>query len=64
MHIIMEFTGFKGNDREQKSSRIGTTLFFMSLVAGDDSVETDQGLHLVYMHAGLNPFEVIDQAVK
>ncbi|KAH6818780.1 seed imbibition 2 [Perilla frutescens var. frutescens] len=34
------------------------------LESGDNAVETDQGLHLVYMHAGLNPFEVIDQAVK
>ena len=40
------------------------TMFIMSFVAGDNAVETDQGLHLVYMHAGLNPFEVIDQAVK
>jgi len=24
----------------------------------------NQGLHLVYMHAGTNPFEVINQAVK
>lgn len=32
--------------------------------AGDSSVETNQGLYLVYMHAGPNPFEVINQAVK
>lgn len=32
--------------------------------AGDNDVETNQGLHLVYMHAGTNPFEVINQAVK
>ncbi|RZC20565.1 putative galactinol--sucrose galactosyltransferase 2 isoform I [Glycine soja] len=32
--------------------------------AGDNAVETDQGLHMVYMHAGTNPFEVINQAVK
>ncbi|CAJ1911368.1 unnamed protein product [Sphenostylis stenocarpa] len=32
--------------------------------SGDNAVETDQGLHLVYMHAGTNPFEVINQAVK
>ncbi|KAG5072215.1 hypothetical protein JHK86_007426 [Glycine max] len=30
----------------------------------DNAVETDQGLHMVYMHAGTNPFEVINQAVK
>ncbi|GFP89697.1 probable galactinol--sucrose galactosyltransferase 2 [Phtheirospermum japonicum] len=34
------------------------------LESGDNSVETDQGLHVVYMHAGTNPFEVINQAVK
>ncbi|MCI05336.1 putative galactinol-sucrose galactosyltransferase 2, partial [Trifolium medium] len=30
----------------------------------DHAVETNQGLHMVYMHAGTNPFEVINQAVK
>ncbi|XP_061373681.1 probable galactinol--sucrose galactosyltransferase 2 [Gastrolobium bilobum] len=34
------------------------------LESGDSAVETKQGLHLVYMHAGTNPFEVINQAVK
>ncbi|XP_057982125.1 probable galactinol--sucrose galactosyltransferase 2 isoform X2 [Malania oleifera] len=34
------------------------------LESGDVAVETNQGLHLVYMHAGTNPFEVINQAVK
>ncbi|KAK4404877.1 putative galactinol--sucrose galactosyltransferase 2 [Sesamum angolense] len=34
------------------------------LESGDNAVETDQGLHLVYMHAGTNPFEVINQAVN
>ncbi|KAL4607024.1 hypothetical protein ACB098_09G127300 [Castanea mollissima] len=34
------------------------------LESGDNDVETNQGLHLVYMHAGTNPFEVINQAVK
>lgn len=34
------------------------------LESGDKSVETDQGLHLVYMHTGTNPFEVINEAVK
>ncbi|XP_012086141.2 probable galactinol--sucrose galactosyltransferase 2 isoform X2 [Jatropha curcas] len=34
------------------------------LESGDNAVETNQGLHLVYMHAGTNPFEVINQAVK
>ncbi|XP_052172849.1 probable galactinol--sucrose galactosyltransferase 2 [Diospyros lotus] len=34
------------------------------LESGDNAVKTNQGLHLVYMHAGTNPFEVIYQAVK
>ncbi|XP_059668423.1 probable galactinol--sucrose galactosyltransferase 2 [Cornus florida] len=34
------------------------------LESGDDAVKTNQGLYLVYMHAGTNPFEVINQAVK
>ncbi|XP_027366335.1 probable galactinol--sucrose galactosyltransferase 2 [Abrus precatorius] len=34
------------------------------LESGDPAVETNQGLHLVYMHAGTNPYEVINQAVK
>ncbi|XP_050227456.1 probable galactinol--sucrose galactosyltransferase 2 isoform X2 [Mercurialis annua] len=32
--------------------------------SGDNAVATNQGLYLVYMHAGTNPFEVISQAVK
>jgi negative regulator of replication initiation len=32
--------------------------------AGDKAVETSQGTHLVYVHAGTNPFEVIRQSVK
>lgn len=40
--------------------------FFLgyNFVAGDNAVETTQGNYLVYMHAGTNPFEVINQAVK
>ncbi|XP_055822393.1 probable galactinol--sucrose galactosyltransferase 2 [Solanum dulcamara] len=34
------------------------------LESGDNAVKTNQGLHLVYMNAGTNPFEVIKQAVK
>ncbi|KAG6428979.1 hypothetical protein SASPL_107018 [Salvia splendens] len=45
----------QGNDKSELE---------ICLESGDNSVETDQGLHLVYMHAGLNPFEVIDQAVN
>ncbi|XP_007028791.2 PREDICTED: probable galactinol--sucrose galactosyltransferase 2 [Theobroma cacao] len=33
------------------------------LESGDNAVETNRGLYLVYMHAGTNPFEVINQAV-
>lgn len=32
--------------------------------SGDSAVHTCQGLHLVYMHAGTNPYEVVNQAVK
>lgn len=32
--------------------------------SGDKAVETSQGTHLVYVHAGTNPFEVIRQSVK
>ncbi|KAL3341651.1 hypothetical protein AABB24_025927 [Solanum stoloniferum] len=34
------------------------------LESGDNAVKTNQGLYLVYMNAGTNPFEVITQAVK
>lgn len=39
-----------------------TTLLFW--VTGDTAVQTRQGLHLVYVHAGTNPYEVVNQAVK
>ncbi|XP_072951405.1 probable galactinol--sucrose galactosyltransferase 2 [Typha angustifolia] len=32
--------------------------------SGDKAVETKHGMHMVYMHTGTNPFEVINQAVK
>lgn len=32
--------------------------------AGDKAVQTDQGMHMVYIHAGANPFDTINQAVK
>lgn len=32
--------------------------------AGDCAVETNQGLHLVYISAGTNPFQLINQSVK
>lgn len=34
------------------------------LDSGDSAVQTNQGLHSVYMHAGTNPFEVINEAIK
>ncbi|KAJ0982661.1 hypothetical protein J5N97_010916 [Dioscorea zingiberensis] len=34
------------------------------LESGDMAVETNQGMYMVYMHAGTNPYEVINQAVK
>jgi len=34
------------------------------LESGDNAVVTNQGLYLVYIHAGTNPFQVINQAVK
>lgn len=34
------------------------------LESGDEAVGTKQGNYLVYMHAGTNPFEVINQAVE
>nr|XP_010317879.1 probable galactinol--sucrose galactosyltransferase 2 isoform X1 [Solanum lycopersicum]XP_010317880.1 probable galactinol--sucrose galactosyltransferase 2 isoform X1 [Solanum lycopersicum] len=34
------------------------------LESGDNAVKTNQGLYLVYTHAGTNPFQVITQAVK
>ncbi|CAL9060457.1 probable galactinol--sucrose galactosyltransferase 2 [Musa acuminata AAA Group] len=34
------------------------------LESGDKTVQTKQGMHAVYMHAGADPFEVISQAVK
>lgn len=45
----------QGNDRNEVE---------ICLESGDNDVQTSQGLHLVYMHAGTNPFEVINQAVK
>ncbi|XP_020256622.1 probable galactinol--sucrose galactosyltransferase 2 [Asparagus officinalis] len=45
----------QGNERDEVE---------ICLESGDESVETKQGNYLVYMHAGTNPFEVINQAVK
>lgn len=32
--------------------------------SGDKAVQTSQGMHMIYMHCGTNPFELINQAVK
>ncbi|XP_074320479.1 putative galactinol--sucrose galactosyltransferase 2 [Silene latifolia] len=32
--------------------------------SGDTAIQTNEGFHLVYVHAGTNPYEVINQAVK
>ncbi|KAL3533801.1 hypothetical protein ACH5RR_007322 [Cinchona calisaya] len=45
----------QGNDKNELE---------ICLESGDHAVETNQGLYLVYVHAGTNPFEVINQAVK
>nr|XP_018679880.1 PREDICTED: probable galactinol--sucrose galactosyltransferase 2 isoform X2 [Musa acuminata subsp. malaccensis] len=45
----------QGNDKDEIE---------ICLESGDEAVETKQGMHMVYMHAGANPFEVISQAVK
>ncbi|KAM7263806.1 hypothetical protein ACFE04_001489 [Oxalis oulophora] len=45
----------QGNDKNEME---------ICLESGDKAVETNQALHLLYMHAGTNPYEVINQAVK
>ncbi|KAJ6839288.1 putative galactinol--sucrose galactosyltransferase 2 [Iris pallida] len=45
----------QGNERDQIE---------VCLESGDELVETRQGMHMVYMHAGANPFEVINEAIK
>lgn len=64
----MEFISF-GNEQNRKDGvrKEPKRLVFCGVwigFAGDNAVKTNQGLHLVYMHAGTNPFEVINQAVK
>uniref|UniRef100_A0A1D1Y521 galactinol--sucrose galactosyltransferase n=1 Tax=Anthurium amnicola TaxID=1678845 RepID=A0A1D1Y521_9ARAE len=60
----------KKKEKEKKERRVGKnrndSWFFVALCgyAGDDAVKTDQGMYMVYMHAGTNPFVVISQAVK
>ncbi|KAK9154884.1 hypothetical protein Sjap_002364 [Stephania japonica] len=45
----------QGNDRNEIE---------ICLESGDNTVQTNQGYHLVYMQTGTNPFEVITHAVK
>lgn len=64
---LMDFVAFPEEiGRKDRIERTKTTFVFGVCLgfAGDNAVETNQGLYLVYMHAGTNPFEVINQAVK
>uniref|UniRef100_J3LTZ8 galactinol--sucrose galactosyltransferase n=1 Tax=Oryza brachyantha TaxID=4533 RepID=J3LTZ8_ORYBR len=45
----------QGNDRDELE---------ICIESGDKAVQTAQGTHMVYMHAGANPFDAITQAVK
>lgn len=45
----------QGNERDEVE---------ICLESGDEAVGTKQGSYLVYVHAGNNPFEVINQAVE
>lgn len=45
----------QGNDKNELE---------ICLESGDSAVQTNQGLYLVCVHAGTNPFEVINQAVQ
>ncbi|CAI9099979.1 OLC1v1036884C2 [Oldenlandia corymbosa var. corymbosa] len=45
----------QGNDKNELE---------ICLESGDNAVVTNQGMYLVYIHAGTNPFQVINQAVK
>ncbi|KAK1681317.1 hypothetical protein QYE76_042165 [Lolium multiflorum] len=48
-------TALQGNDQDQLQ---------MCIDSGDKSVQTEQGMNNVYIHAGTNPFDTITQAVK
>lgn len=45
----------QGNDRNEIE---------ICLESGDTAVQTSEGFNLVYVHAGTNPYEVVNQAVK
>lgn len=48
-------TALQGNDQDQLQ---------ICIDSGDKAVQTEQGMHSVYIHAGTNPFDTITQAVK
>ncbi|KAG0482086.1 hypothetical protein HPP92_010170 [Vanilla planifolia] len=48
-------SALQGNERDEIE---------VCLESGDKDVETKQGMNMVYLHAGNNPFQVINQAVK
>ncbi|PUZ69189.1 hypothetical protein GQ55_2G089200 [Panicum hallii var. hallii] len=45
----------QGNERDELQ---------ICIESGDKAVQTDQGAHMVYLHAGDNPFDAITAAVK
>ena len=45
----------QGNDRDELQ---------ICVESGDKAVQTDQGAHMVYLHAGDNPFDAIASAVR
>ncbi|KAJ1288609.1 hypothetical protein BS78_02G101000 [Paspalum vaginatum] len=45
----------QGNDRDELE---------ICIESGDKAVQTEQGAHMVYLHAGDNPFDAITAAVK
>ncbi|KAL0316826.1 UNVERIFIED_CONTAM: putative galactinol--sucrose galactosyltransferase 2 [Sesamum radiatum] len=54
----------QGNEKNELEICLESGEQFSPWKEGDNAVETNQGLYLVYMHAGTNPFEVINQAVN
>ena len=45
----------QGNDRDELQ---------ICVESGDKAVQTEQGAHMVYLHAGDNPFDTVTAAVK
>lgn len=48
-------TVLQGNERDELE---------ICIESGDKAVQTEQGMHMVYIHAGTNPFDTINHAVK